>query len=162
MKLESQRYGSLVESYHSNIRDRTGQKSKVKKERHDVNITVTNRELPSSRWNARCVIATTLWSTSIFLSASLIHQIIAIYFFYLYKGLNGEIWCILVLMWKLNTLLYIYIYIRSSLNIYIYIYTCSACNKRLNILVSHLFPCGRDVVNYTNFFYLFTNSVLHR
>lgn len=48
MKLESQRYGSLVESYHGNIRDRTGQKSKVKKERHDVNITVTNRELPSS------------------------------------------------------------------------------------------------------------------
>lgn len=33
MKLESQRYGSLlVESYHGNIRDRTGQKSKVKKE----------------------------------------------------------------------------------------------------------------------------------
>lgn len=48
MKLESQRYGSLIESYHGNIRDRTGQKSKVKKERHDVNITVTNRELPSS------------------------------------------------------------------------------------------------------------------
>jgi len=54
MKLESQRYGSLVESYHGNIRDRAGQKSKVKKERLVVNITVTNRELPGSR-DDRCV-----------------------------------------------------------------------------------------------------------
>lgn len=52
MKLESQRYGSLVESYHGNIRDRTGQKSKVKKERHDVNITITNRE-PASLSSGR-------------------------------------------------------------------------------------------------------------
>jgi len=57
MKLESQRYGSLVESYHGNIRDRAGQKSKVKKERLVVNITVTNRELPGSR-DDRCVTAT--------------------------------------------------------------------------------------------------------
>lgn len=48
----------LVESYHGNIRDRAGQKSKVKKERLVVNITVTNRELPGSREDDRCVTAT--------------------------------------------------------------------------------------------------------
>lgn len=111
MKLESQRYGSLVESYHGNIRDRTGQKSKVKKERHDVNITITNRELPSSRWDA------TLWSTSIFPSASLIHQFVATCFLRLYKGLNSETWCILLLMWngKLKVRHY------TSVSLYIYL-----------------------------------------
>jgi len=81
MKLESQRYGSLVESYHGNIRDRAGQKSKVKKERLVVNITVTNRELPGSR-DDRCVTAT-LWSTSIFL------RLISTYG--LYKELDGKV-----------------------------------------------------------------------
>lgn len=38
-----------LSSYHGNIRDRAGQKSKVKKVRLAVNITVTNRELPGSR-----------------------------------------------------------------------------------------------------------------
>lgn len=43
---------SLVGPYHGNIRDRAEQKSKAKKERLAVNITVTNRELPGS-WDER-------------------------------------------------------------------------------------------------------------